>query len=948
MKTTMIRERKAVMSFLYRFIRAAVLIYLIFILVLCIAAEAADFTLYKPGAAPPVDYQKYGEFTNLGAPNYNYKITDRQGLKEAAGEGIYPDLSSVSSDPLYIKYKDAGLLSGSHWDFIDIDDHALSFYKWATAAESPGVKQYQTALALEKAGLYEQALKAYYAVLVHFPKEVGWTYFNTPWYVGKVSIAKIKYICRKHPELGLRLVDARIKVKNGFDSNVRNDEFEIINPGRLVSIKDNPPEKINLEKQKVVKEIGNDHVKLVQYKNGHWQYFVDGKPFMIKAMSYKPVKVGQSPDEGTEQDWMKQDNNNNGLIDAAYEAWVDNNNNGIQDSDEKSVGDFKLMADMGVNTLRQYHHASNKELLRDIYEKYGIMTMMGDFVGMYTVGSGAGWAEGTDYTDPQQQKNMLESVKSMVNEFKDEPYILMWVLGNENNYPGVFGHVGGGGNASKYPAEYYAFINELAKWVKENDPQDRPVAICNGDTLFFDTFAENCPDVDIYGCNSYQGNQGFIFWQDVADLYGKPVVVTEFGCPAYHEGQSKEVAEEEQADYNWGTWTDIAANSAGQAGVGNALGGVVFEWVDGWWKSGQAPFFSPYIHEPNGQWKGPFPNGWSYEEWFGLCSQGEGEESPFLRRLRKSYYVYQDLWTKSDIYDPIYAAGRINAADKDVFVNSGKGFNQIQDIPLAHEIYGLKKDNDNNLYATGNYFGQGKVWKFGGESWNEGLILDDSLVGYALTRDAEGNLWAAGAGRKKIWKIEDGSAIGENIEGASAIYAICFDNQARLWAAGANLNITNIFVRQDGQWRPGGDLLGSQTIHALAVDRRGVLWAGGKSQTNRKLWSYDEHKDKWDKGILLDGAEAVYALLVDAEGNLWAAGAGSNKVWRYNGKAWDAAYDFEDCTAIYCLTQDIEGNIYAGGWSGGRSAKIWKFNGSTWDKGTSLKGFVIRAIEAIP
>jgi streptogramin lyase len=354
------------------------------------------------------------------------------------------------------------------------------------------------------------------------------------------------------------------------------------------------------------------------------------------------------------------------------------------------------------------------------------------------------------------------------------------------------------------------------------------------------------------------------------------------------------------------------------------------------------------VHEPNGQWKGPFPNGWSYEEWFGLCSQGDGKNSPFLRRLRKSYYVYQDLWTKACINDPIYAAGRINVEDKDIFVNAGEGFNAILDIPQAHEIYALKKDENNNLYAAGNYFGRGKVWKYDGSQWDEGIILDNSLVAYALTKDAEGNIWAAGAGEDKIWKVDGKKAIGENIEGASGIYAVCFDNQGRLWAAGADLNITNIWVKSDGNWIPGGDLIGSETIHALAVDKSGVVWAGGKSKTNRKLWSYDEHQNKWDKGVVLDGCEAVYALLVDSEGNLWVAGAGKNKVWRYNGQAWDLAVNFDNCTAVYSLTQDIDGNIWAGGWSGARTAKVWKFNGSSWDTGTELKGFVIRAIEAIP
>jgi beta-glucuronidase len=41
---------------------------------------------------------------------------------------------------------------------------------------------------------------------------------------------------------------------------------------------------------------------------------------------------------------------------------------------------------------------------------------------------------------------------------------------------------------------------------------------------------------------------------------------------------------------------------------------------------------------------GPFLDGGAYEEWFGLCSQGDGKDSPFKRQLRKAYFMYRDLW----------------------------------------------------------------------------------------------------------------------------------------------------------------------------------------------------------------------------------------------------------------------------------------------------------------
>ncbi len=612
------------------------------------------FTLYDPGLEAVVDYSKYGTLEGVGTDKYQYKLTNRKGLAAAVGEGVYPN-NSVYKDPIYRMLLTKEKLNGSQWDYVNIEDQQLSFYKWATAHDTPAVQQFYTALALEKLGKIEHAIKAYHAVVVHFPKQVGWTIWHTPLYMGRIAIDKIEFLTRKHPELGVKLVDARISVENGYNFNISDDKF-VVNPGRLVKVNSSElkPKKVDVSKLSIIKIVGTGPAQLVQFQNHHWQMRVDGKPFMIKAIAYSPTPVGKTPDQGYNLDsWMVSDLNGNGKIDGAFDTWVDKNRNNQQDPDEKVVGDFALMKEMGVNTIRLYHHSMNKDLLRQLYKDYGIRVVMGDLLGMYAVGSGAEWFKGTDYTDAGQKEKMKESVRQMIMEYKDEPYVIMWMLGNESNYGEIgdpnpaSGKVGFGSNARHQPDAHYGFVNEVAGMIKSIDPT-RPVGTSNGEVITIDILKKYSDNIDVFGANVYRGAQGFgrSFWEDVRDFLDKPVFITEYGCPAYHAGKDLLFAEQEQAEYHQGNWEDILYNSAG-SGFGNAIGGSIFEFVDEWWKAGPPPQFSPTAQETVGQFQANFPDGWMHEEWLGLAGQGDGSQSPYMRILRKSYDYYKKAWKQS-------------------------------------------------------------------------------------------------------------------------------------------------------------------------------------------------------------------------------------------------------------------------------------------------------------
>lgn len=593
-------------------------------------------TLAFPGTERIVNYEKYGQFINAGTKEYHYKVTKRKELVAAVGEGVYPNIADVYKDPEYKKALKEGRLEGSHWDFINTPDLQAALFKWMTAPEPPGVNMFYMGIIFEKAQMYHEAIKCYYAIIVHFPETLAWTYWHTPWYPSQAAIAKIHHIIRMHPELKLEFKGAKIRIQNSFDNDSTND-VTITHPGTLrpLSVVQRAQDALRIERKKIalgkpVRTLGKGKVHLAQYANNHWQLIVDGKPFIMKGITYAPTGVGESPDNGSLKNWMELEPN------PGYVAWLDKNNNNKQDADEPSEGDFSLMKKMGVNTLRLYHHPMkvNKEYLRQMHAKFGFRILMADYVGKYAIGSGATWSEGTDYENPKHQAAMMESVRQMVMEFKDEPYILMWLLGNENNY-------GVASNADKKPEAYYKFINEVARMIKSIDP-DHPVAICNGDILFLDIFGKVAPDVDAYAGNVYRGDYGFgSYWDQVAEVTGKPAFISEYGSPAYAGSfLTPEEALEAQAAYHKGNWLDIYYNSGGfPDGAGNAIGGIAFEWLDEWWKN-----YEPFKHDTKADVIGPFAGGYYYEEWFGLLGQGDGSKSPNLREPRKVYYTYKELW----------------------------------------------------------------------------------------------------------------------------------------------------------------------------------------------------------------------------------------------------------------------------------------------------------------
>jgi len=267
--------------------------------------------------------------------------------------------------------------------------------------------------------------------------------------------------------------------------------------------------------------------------------------------------------------------------------------------------------------------------------KYDIRFILGNFIGSWTIGAGTTWEEGCDYTNAKHRENIIKSVTAMVNDNKDEPYVLLWLLGNENNIA-----TWSNCNASKHYEEYLRFVNDLAKIVHKLDP-NHPIALCEGykpaDLMKYKALI---PDVDIIGYNSYMGQWGFgNLWKLTSAELDKPVFISEYGICSYDKVKGNN--EKLQLAYHEGCWKDIDNNASGKTGAGNSIGGCIFDYLDRWYMDGKPEMqnggtkYCPYTQD----------HVWN-EEYFGITSMGDGKDNIFKRQLKEVYYFYKENWNK--------------------------------------------------------------------------------------------------------------------------------------------------------------------------------------------------------------------------------------------------------------------------------------------------------------
>jgi len=363
-------------------------------------------------------------------------------------------------------------------------------------------------------------------------------------------------------------------------------------------------------------------VEVVRDSSG-WKMLVDSKPFFVYGMNWDYIPIGstyryrlfeQSPDVIKE------------VLDH----------------------DMPLLQAAGVNAIRVYA-GIQRNWIEYIYDTYGIYTMLNHTFGRYGLTIDGQWMGNTDYSDPRVAELLLTEVVDLVNEFKGTRGLLLYLLGNENNY-GLFWR---GAETENIPVadrqstiqarHMYRLFNRGVLVIKSLDT-NRPVGIANGDLQFLDIILEELPDVDILGTNVYRGPTFTDLYDRVASEYDKPVLLTEFGSDAYNARLQRE-DQLCQAEILKQNWYDIFRHASGMEGFGNSIGAFTFQFSDGWWKYNQEEELD--VHNTNASWANggyrcDYVSGQNNmnEEWFGIMAKGPlGDNGVHTLRPRAAYYL---------------------------------------------------------------------------------------------------------------------------------------------------------------------------------------------------------------------------------------------------------------------------------------------------------------------
>lgn len=405
------------------------------------------------------------------------------------------------------------------------------------------------------------------------------------------------------------------------------------------------------------------------------QLLVNGKPFVIKAVCYSPVRKGESyvGDAGFNPSSLltvHPSKSDLAIIDA----------------------DFKAMKEAGINTIRVYYPITDASVLAKL-DAYNLKVIVPVF------------------TTYENSSSIVATTLSVIRTLRYQKSTLFWEIGNEWNYNYFYSRSSASNEplscSSDYPnsssnltydryrctdlSSCVAHLSRFINKVRELDSK-HPISTCLGDIPYdIDGFWKLLPNdkIDIYGVNIYDGASfnaayppnipRFERWKMITrpvsagGIGEKPLYISEYGATAYNLAKNgvplysnyKDVVamidaidsyfmpgplqyvlpatvpcfpmpgivdvwgvdESAQADGITALSNEVHDNLSANDPNNILLGGAVFEFNDELWK---APHADPSEHSIGGfgfadphagiLCGGPYPDNYFHEEWFGLLT----------------------------------------------------------------------------------------------------------------------------------------------------------------------------------------------------------------------------------------------------------------------------------------------------------------------------------------
>ena len=337
------------------------------------------------------------------------------------------------------------------------------------------------------------------------------------------------------------------------------------------------------------------------------QLLMDGDVFKVKGVAAELTPVGEY---GPWYDWSQHPENYN--------------------------IDIPLMSDMGANTIKTYlQRPTQSAALNALYEE-GIYVVMG-----FCVDVVYGEGEIVDFENEVVRENIIRCFLDMVGHWKDHPAILMWSLGNEVNTILEANDI--------WPGHWYSLVEECAQAAHQLEGDNyHPVTTANAeqegewDIGDPDKNAddESLAHLDLWSLQLYQGESFGDTFGDYEASSNKPLLMSEFGCDAY-DGRNDEENERMQAEYLESQWSHIRENLSSINPDNVCVGGIVFSWRDGWYKSNFG-LESYFVHNTDPDWFSIYYEDQNMnEEWWGIVAISEDPEE---RILREGYDTISAIW----------------------------------------------------------------------------------------------------------------------------------------------------------------------------------------------------------------------------------------------------------------------------------------------------------------